>query len=142
MGSRQVLVRSGSSVTASAAADARIVSAEQVDQYVAQLRSGWCRGYITAKRRGQLGRKVPKENSLLAYATWIKRAEDLGLPDLATCTLEEISAFLEAWKRGHGEHFNFNLIGLIKEAHSYSSGSPHAIRGERFGKEQTSSCSG
>jgi len=90
-----------------------------VDQLVGRLRSGWVRGYIAAKRRGQLGRKIPKENSLFAYVTWIKRAGDLGLPDLAACSLEELCIFLEAWKRGHGEYFNFNLIGVIKEALGY-----------------------
>jgi hypothetical protein len=117
MSSGQVLVGSDSCVSASVAAG--VVSPEQVDRQVARLRSGWVGGHVAAKRLGQLGRKVPKENSLFAYATWIKRAEDLGLPDLATCNLEELTNFLAAWNRGHGEHFNHNLIGVIKEALKY-----------------------
>jgi integrase len=117
MGSRQVVVGSSSAVSTAVAAG--VVNAGQVDELVCRLRSSWVRGYFEAKRRGQLGRKIPKECSLYAYATWIKRAEDLGLPDLATCSLEELLVFLEAWKRGHGEHFNFNLIGVIKEALAY-----------------------
>jgi integrase len=98
---------------------AGVMRSEDVDHLVSQLRSKWASGYFTAKRRGLIGRKVPKENSLYAYATWIREGETLGLPDLATCTLDELTAFLDVWKRTHGEHANFNLVGVIKEALKY-----------------------
>lgn len=113
------MVDSPSSSSVSVALASGLVRAEHVDDLVGRVRSDWVRGYIAAKRRGQLGRKVPKEVSLYAYVKWIKRAEDLGLPDLAICSLEELGAFLVTWTRGHGEYFNFNLVGVIKEALKY-----------------------
>ena len=90
------------------------------------LADSWVREFVVVKQRGLSGR-VPKDSTLANYVRTLNVARDLGLPDLRTCTLEDLNAFLDRFrtapcklsrsqKRTHSLTYYSNMVTVLKLA--------------------------
>jgi integrase len=91
-----------------------------LESVLAEARADWVRQFIEFKQRGtnNRGGRVPKV-STLAYYGWMLNRIALSQLDLKTCTLLELNAFLDSYRKGRSINSFSDMVTIIKQVLVY-----------------------